>query len=202
VSRSQSTQTFNTATANSKADQANAANSYGDTQQDISGYQGDLAKFMSANPYTQGGEYDKTINTGLSNASDAGASALKSSLQSQAKLTGQNSAADAQTAAEAARQNTRDLSSGLASAEQTRMGDEAAYNQEGVQDASVPISAESGLTSTELSGGNTATGDANTASAANKSFFDQLGGAFAGSLGTTLGGGNGTGGQAAKALFS
>ena len=58
---------------------------------------------------------------------------------------------------------------------------------------------------TALSGGNSALGAANTASAANQSFFDQLGGSFAQGLGKTLSGGGGgqgsTGSEFEQYLF-
>ena len=89
MSRSQSTQVFNQSKGNATTDQSDATNSYGQTQSDISDYKNDLSKFMSSNPYTKGGEYDQTVNTGLANASDAGSSSLKASLQDQALRTGQ-----------------------------------------------------------------------------------------------------------------
>jgi hypothetical protein len=200
VSRSQSTSTYNTATNNSNQDQSNAQSSYGATQGDINDYKDQLAKFVSSNPYTKGGEYDQTINTGLSNTSDAGATSLAGNLQSQALRTGQNSGADAATAAEFARQNERQLSSDQATAEQNRIGSEAGYNQEGLQDATEPISAESSLYGTSTGAGNTALNTAASA-AQTPSFWDSLGTSFAGGLGKTLSGGNSTGANSAAGFF-
>ena len=68
---------------------SNSQSAFGQTQNDIGDYKSQLAKFVSSNPYSQGGEYDQTINTGLSNVSDAGANSLAGALGNQAKRTGQ-----------------------------------------------------------------------------------------------------------------
>jgi hypothetical protein len=117
MSRGQSTQAFNTASNENATDFGNAQSAFGNTENAIGNYNNQLAKFVSGNPYSQGGEYDQTINTGLANVSDAGSNSLQGALQAQARRTGQNSAADAATAAAAAQQNTRDLSSELANAQ-------------------------------------------------------------------------------------
>ncbi len=114
MSRGQSTQAFNTASNENATDFGNAQSAFGSTENAIGNYNNQLAKFVSGNPYTKGGEYDQTINTGLANVSDAGSNSLQGALQSQALRTGQNSAADAATAAAGAQQNTRDLSNDLA----------------------------------------------------------------------------------------
>src|SRR6201996_4737635 len=129
MSRGQSTTAFNTASSQNAANFGNAQKAEGAAQNDIGQYQNQLAKFVSGNPYRSGGEYDQTINTGLANASDAGSNSLAGALQSQARRTGQNSAADAATAAAVAQQNTRDLASQLAGAQQKRIAGEAGYNQ-------------------------------------------------------------------------
>ncbi len=102
MSRGQSTTAFNTASSQNASNFGNAQNAEGAAQSDIGEYQNQLAKFVSGNPYTKGGEYDQTINTGslptlpmLAQIRD-----LSGLLQSQALRTGQNSAADAATAAE------------------------------------------------------------------------------------------------------
>jgi hypothetical protein len=129
MSRGQSTQAFNTASNENATDFGNAQSAFGSTEDAIGNYNNQLAKFVSGNPYTPGGEYDQTINTGLTNVSDAGANSLAGALQAQARRTGQNSAADAATAAAGAQQNTRDLSGDLAAAQQKRIAGEAGYNR-------------------------------------------------------------------------
>jgi hypothetical protein len=145
MSRGQSTQAFNTASNENAADFGNAQSAFGSTEDAIGNYNNQLAKFVSGNPYTQGGEYDQTINTGLSNVSDAGANSLAGALQAQARRTGQNSAADAATAAAGAQQNTRDLSGDLAAAQQKRIAGEAGYNQAALGASAVPINANQSL---------------------------------------------------------
>jgi hypothetical protein len=193
MSRSQSTQTFNTASGNAKTDQSNAQSSYGATQGDIQNYRDQLNKFVSSNPYTKGGQFDQTINTGLANTSDAGGASLKGALQSQALRTGQNSAADAATASEYARQNQRQLTADQATAQQQRIGSEADYNKTGLAAATEPISAESNLYGQSTGAANTALNTA-AGAAQTPSFFDTLGSSFAGALGKTLGGGNNSAG--------
>ncbi len=76
MSRGQSTQAFNTASNENATDFGNAQSAFGSTEDAIGNYNNQLAKFVSGNPYTKGGEYDQTINTGLANVSDAGANSL------------------------------------------------------------------------------------------------------------------------------
>ena len=95
MSRGQSTQAFNTASNENATDFGNAQSAFGSTEDAIGNYNNQLAKFVSGNPYTPGGEYNQTINTGLANVSDAGANSLAGALQAQARRTGQNSSADA-----------------------------------------------------------------------------------------------------------
>ncbi len=189
MSRGQSSSVESTASKNSATDQSNAQSSYGATQSDIADYRKQLGDFMSSNPYTKGGEYDQTINTGLANMSDAGSNSLRGALQSQALRTGQNSAADAATAAEYARQNQRQLSGDEATAEQNRIAGDTAYKQTGLQAATEPISAEGQLYGTSSGAANSALGTAAQA-AQTPSFWDTLGSSFAGALGKTAGGGN------------
>lgn len=185
MSRGQQNQVFGSTTSNSSTDQTNAQSSLAGANTSIGDYQNQLAKFVSGNPYTAGGEYDKTINTGLANTSDAGSNSLKGALQSQALRTGQNSAADVATAASGAQQNTRDLSSALASAQGNRINSEAGYNQTALGAATEPISAQSSLYGTSLSGGNSAENTAEDA-AKTPSFWDQVGAAGVGALGSGL----------------
>src|ERR1700744_2128688 len=99
MSRGQQSAVIDTAKNQNATDFSNAQSSYGNTENAIGNYNNQLAKFVSGNPYTKGGEFDQTVNTGLANVSDAGANSLRGALQSQALRTGQNSAADAATAA-------------------------------------------------------------------------------------------------------
>ena len=183
MSRGQQAGVLSTAEKNSGTDTANAATSYGDTQDAIGNYNNQLAKFVSGNPYTKGGEYDQTINAGLANTSDAGSNSLKGALQSQSMRTGQNSAADAATAATVANQNTRNLSSDMASAQQQRIQGEAGYNQTALGAASTPINAESNLYGTALSGGNSAL-NTGASAATTPSFWDTVGNSFGKALGS------------------
>jgi hypothetical protein len=181
MSRGQAAQTFNTASNENTADFGNAQSAFGSTESAIGNYNNQLAKFVSGNPYTKGGEYDQTINPGLANVSDAGANSLAGALQSQARRTGQNSAADAATAASGAQQNTRELSGDLAAAQQKRISGEAAYNQAALGASVEPVSANQALYGTSSNAADSTLGDEEQA-ARMPSFLDQLGNSFAGNL--------------------
>src|SRR3984957_18111232 len=150
MSRGQESSVISSASNQNKTNFGNAQSAFGGAQTDIGDYQNQLAKLVSGNPYTAGGEYDQTINKGLANASDAGANSLRGALQSQSLRTGQNSAADAATAASGAQQNTRDLSSALAGAQQQRIAGQVGYNTTGLNASAVPISANQSLYGTSL----------------------------------------------------
>lgn len=178
MSRGQESSVISSASDQNKTNFGNAQSAFTGTQNDIGDYKNQLAKFVSANPYTKGSEYDQTINTGLANASDAGSNSLKGALQSQTLRTGQNSAANAATAAEGARQNTRDLSSALAGAQQQRIQSEAGYNQQALGATAEPINAESGLYGTATGGANSAL-STQAGAAKTPGFWDTLGDTFA-----------------------
>src|SRR5271156_3794607 len=182
MSRGQSTQAFNTASDENVTDFGNAQSAFGSTQNAIGNYNNQLANFVSGNPYTPGGDFDQTINPGLSNVSDAGSSSLAGALQAQSRRTGQNSAADAATAAAGAQQNTRDLSGDLAAAQQKRIAGEAGFNQAALGASAVPISANQSLFGTSSNAADSVLGD-ETQAAKTPSFLDQLGGSLAGNLG-------------------
>lgn len=187
MSRGQESNVISSASDQNKTNFGNAQSAFGGAQTDIGDYQNQLAKFVSSNPYTKGGEYDSTINPALANASDAGSNSLKGALQSQSLRTGQNSAAGLATAASGAQQNTRDLSTALAGAQQQRIAGETGYNTTGLQAGTVPISAQSSLYGTATGGANSAL--STQAGAAQKpGFWDTLGDSFAGALGTAKGG--------------
>lgn len=185
MSRAQQSNVISTAKSQNATNFGNAQTAEGDTQTDIGDYQSQLAKYISGNPYTAGGEYSKTINTGLANASDAGSNSLKGALQAQTLKTGQNSAADAATAASAAQANTRNLSSSLATADQGRINSEAGYNQSALGATATPISAESSLYGTAGSQAGQALGTQEGASNT-PGFWDEVGNGVAGGLGGAL----------------
>ena len=159
MSRGQSSQAFNSASNENATDFGNAQSAFSSTDNAIGNYNNQLAKYVSGNPYTNGGEYDQTINTGLANVSDAGANSLRGALQSQALRTGQNSAANAATAAAAAQQNTRSLSSDLAQAQQNRIAAEAGYNQAALGASAEPIGANQSLYGTSSNAADSVLGD-------------------------------------------
>jgi hypothetical protein len=189
VSRSQQSQIFNTATANSGADQTAATQARTAEQGDIGAYEGQLAKYAAENPFLPGGEYDKATDQKLSGVADAGSVALNDALQREAQRTGANASSSIAAAKEAARENTRDLMTGEADATQKRVAGEADYGHNVLAASEVPAQLEQGMYSTSLGGADNALsvgGDA----AKTPGFWDTLGTSFASALGNTAGGGN------------
>ncbi len=182
MSRGQSTQAFNTAGDENAAAFNNAQSAFGGTENAIGNYDHQLAHFVSGNPYTAGGAYDQTINPALANTADAGANSLAGALQAQARRTGQNSAADAATAAAGVQQNTRDLSSALAAAQQKRIAGDAGYNQSALGASAAPIGANQALFGTAANQADATLGD-ETQAGKTPGFWDQLGGSLASNLG-------------------
>ena len=187
ISRGQQQQVLNTASSQNATNFGNAQSAFGQTQNDVGDYTNALNKYVSANPYVQGGQYDQTINAGLANTSDAGANSLAGALQSQAKRTGMNSAADAATASSMAQANTRSLSADQAAAQQQRIGSDASYNQTALNASATPAQLESGLYGTSGSQGNQELSTQESA-AQTPSFWDEVGSGLTQGLGGALGG--------------
>lgn len=188
MSRGQQNQVFSTASGQNAQSFQNAQNAFGQAQSGVQNYRNNLAKFVSGNPYVQGGEYDQTINAGLANASDAAANSLNGALEAEARRTGQNSAADAATASSMAQADERNLSSQLARAQQQRISDEAGYNEQALRASAVPEQMEAGLFGQAGGQANQQLGSEEQA-ARQPSFWDQVGNAFASGLGRGVAGG-------------
>lgn len=189
MSRSQQSKVIDTAEGNSSSDQSTATKAVTAENGDIGNYEQQLAKFAASNPYTAGGEYQTSQNKTLAANADAGSAAITNQEQTQAQRTGQNAAGGMATAAEAARANQRQLSAEEGDANDTRIGDEAKYNDQVLAASEVPAQLHAGIYGTALGAAN---GSLNTASsaAATPGFWDTLGNSFASSLGKTAGGGN------------
>jgi len=174
MSRSNSANISSTAQTNSSTDQTNAENAENAENADIGNYESQLSKYASENPYTSGGEYQTSQNKTLAANADVGSTALTNQLQTQAQRTGENAGAATATAAEAARQNQRDLSSAEGAANTTRIGNEAGYNQGVVSASEVPAQLEAGEASTDLGAADNSLGTAQSASASSPSFWDEV----------------------------
>lgn len=187
MSRSQENQTFNTEANDQKGYNANEQTSYDTAQSDVGDYQDQLSKVAASNPYTAGGEMQTTENQQLANTSDANAQATGQMLQSQAVRTGTNAAGSIAATQAAQQENARNLSSTEAGADQSRIGNEASYNQAVLGASAVPENMEASLASQQ---GNLAIGAGNTAQAAAQtpSFTDELGNEGLAVTGSLLGG--------------
>lgn len=195
MSRAQQSKVIDTAEANSGADQTAATKARDAETSDIGNYEAQLSKFAASNPYVKGGEYDTSEDAKLSSVADAGSAAITNQENLIAKRTGQNAAAPMAIAAEVARQNQRDLSAEEGQTTQTRIADEAGYNDKVLGATEVPAQLEAGMYSTGVGAANGALNTAG-ASAQTPGFWDTLGNSFATALGKTAGGGNLSGGGA------
>ena len=137
MSRAQEGAVIDTAKGQNKTYFNNAQNSYsaanadiGDYQRELADYKGQVSAFSAKNPYTQGGEFQRSTNQIVANTSDANARAAGQTLQGQALRTGQNSAGAIGATEAMERQGTRDVAGEEAGANQQRIGAEAGYNKE------------------------------------------------------------------------
>lgn len=160
------------------------------TQEGIQQYKDALAKYAGNNPYAKGGEYQTSQNEDLANNADATATASKEQLQEAALRGGQNRSVVAAASEKIAQQAGRDAAAQRADANQRRIASNADYNKSVLDSSTVPIQAEGNLYGTGLNASENYLNTAQGASASNRSFADQFGGAFASTLGNTLGGGN------------
>ncbi len=183
MSRGQSTQAFNTASNENATDFGNAQSAFGSTEDAIGNYNNQLAKFVSGNPYTQGGEYDQTINTGLANVSDAGAN----SLAGRAAIAGPADGAEqrrrcghssGRSAAEHARPVQRPGRRRSNSASPAKL----VITRRRLGASAVPISANQSLYGTSSNAADSVLGD-ETQAAKTPSFWDEVGNSVAGNLG-------------------
>jgi hypothetical protein len=189
MSRSQQGQVYNTTQANAATDTTNSAASQAQAQADIGANQAALSKFQSSNPYQAGGEFQTTQNQQLADTAAGVADSTKQAVEGASVRTGANVGGAVAGAEEAAQQAQRTLGGQEANANQTRIGDEAGYNEtalsagntiEGQQDTLAQQQAQQaqGETGTEEQAANT------------PSFSDMLGQGLI-SAGTSFAGGFG-----------
>lgn len=173
MSRSQQSQTFDTAQQQNQQNETTAQNAEKTAQQDIGNYESQLSKFASSNPYVQGGEFQTATNKELADTANSTANAAKAQEQSLARRTGQNPQA-AVAAGEAEQQNAqRTLANQQAEETQNRVGKEAGYNQQVLNASAQPFSMENSLGALAAGQANSELGTQEKA-AETPSFMDQL----------------------------
>lgn len=190
MTRSQSTDVYNTAKDNSKQDQGNAQTAFQGAEGDIASYKTAMDSFVNNDPYKTGGEFANDQKTIIGSRASADSGALKNELSLTAQRSGENSAGYAPALAKATRDSTLDAQTAQSQADADRLSKETAYSAEGVQMHQFPVQAESGLYSTSLGGSNASLNTAGGAAAANKSFGDVFGQTFASDLADNLSGKN------------
>ena len=174
MSRAQQGQVFDTEQSNSATNETAAQTADQATQADIGNQQSQLAKFVAANPYVQGGQAQTVANQQLSNTADATAQAAAEKNQQQAQRTGQNATAGV-AAGEAEQQAAqRTLGGAEAGATQSRLAAGSQYGQDVLGAGNQITAAQQNLASQES---NAAQGQASTEeqAAQTPSFLDELG---------------------------
>lgn len=177
MGRSQSQAISDQSKQNAAADQANAQTALTATNSALKNYSDNLNNFMKFGRQTYGanGEFMKDQNTINTTGAAAGSQAIKGNVALHAMQTGENTGGYAGSEAESQRAADKDLTSTMATADQTRLSNLTAINQAGVQASALPAEVQSSLYGTSLGGGNTAMGTAASASAAAPGFMDVFG---------------------------
>ena len=179
MSRGQMGKTFNTATEQNKAYNADANSSFsaaqGDIaqeQQGINNFGSEVDKFKAANPYVTGGAVQTADNQQLADTAAGLAHSGGQAIQSAAVRTGQNAGGAIAGTEEMAREGTRALSGEEAGATERRVAAGTGYGEEGMR--SQLASQEAGIAGTE---GQLAQGDLTTAQKAAEmpSFLEEVG---------------------------
>ena len=185
MSRAQQGQIFDTATAQNATENANAQTAFTKSQADVGTYQDALAKFASADPYVQGGQYATSQNQTLADTANAGANATAEALQTAAVHGGANPAQAIAASEEIAQQNQRSLGTADANANQTRIGAEAGYNEKALGGYQTAQQMQDQLANQQGQLANSVLGTAETA-AQTPSFMDELGQGLIGGAGAAL----------------
>lgn len=187
MSRAQSGNIYDTSTADNATNEKTAQAAATADQTGIGDYSNSVAKLAASNPFQTGGEYASDTTQDLANASDAGTGALAAQLQAVGRRTGSNPAAGVAATEAGAAANTRNLGEEEASADASRIGNEASYNAGVTSDQAKIPELEGSLYSTAGSQANQEEGTGLQASEADPSFGDQFGGSFATAFGSGLG---------------
>ena len=159
MGRAETTQAQKQSIAQSAQDQANAQASLAGTNASLKKYSGDLDSFMKfgRDTYGAGGEYMRDQNAIATQAAGAGSNATKGDLALHTMATGENTGGYAGSVAESRRQNQRDLTGQLATADATRLQNLTAINQYGVDASKFPAEVQSNLYGTSIGGASHAT---------------------------------------------
>src|SRR5579859_6313354 len=122
MGRSESKQVVNQETSQSAQDQANAQAAFGSTNAAVGDYRKALSGFMAANPYGQGGEYERSQAAIGNNVAAAGQNAVTEDINNSVARTGENRANAPNVIAESRRNQERSLTNFLAGSNADRIG--------------------------------------------------------------------------------
>lgn len=174
MSRSQQNQVYDQEQKTNQTYNQNAQNAFQQAQQGVTDYKNQLGKFTASNPYTQGGEFQTSMNKQLGDTANAGAKSAAQAIQSAAVRTGSNPAGAIAASEAIADQNERNLATQEGNADAQRIGNEAGYNQTALSATAIPEQMQDTLAQQQAA---TAQGAAGTEeqAAQTPSFMDMLG---------------------------
>lgn len=174
MSRGQQGQTFDTASGENKSYNQNAQTSFNTTQGDVTDFGKATNKFIAANPYTQGGEYQTSSNQILGDTAAGIAQSTGQGIQGAAVRTGQNAGGAIAATENMEEANMRGLSAEEAKANQDRIAGETSYNQAGLGLEGAKVGMQNSLATEQAGAAQGALGTQEQA-AQTPSFMDQLG---------------------------
>jgi hypothetical protein len=189
LDRGQSKQVANQGMTQSGQDQANATGALASTNAALQNYNTGLNRFMQFGRQTYGsnGTFMRDANTLANTTAAAGSKGIGAKLALNAMRTGDNTANYANVAAESQRQADRDLTSQLATADQSRLAQLTAINQYGVDASKFPATVQAQLYGTSTGGASSNLGPAASA-AGQPSLGQSIAGNIIGAVGTAAGG--------------
>lgn len=185
MSRSQQNQVFNTTQQNAATLEQGGQQGVTAAQKDIGTFQGQLAKFQAANPFVQGGEYQTAQNAALTGTAAGTAQAAKQNVESAAVRTGQNVGGSVAAGEEMQQASQRELGTEEAQANQSRIGQEAGYNENALKGYQTAETMQDQLAQQQLQAAQGQTGTEEQA-ANTPSFSDMLGQQLIKGLGATM----------------
>jgi hypothetical protein len=189
MGRTQSSQISQTSENNAQQDQGNAQGALAATNKALTDYSSNLSKYMDTGraTYGQSGEFAADQNTIGSTTAAAGTKSVAGDLALNSMRTGQNTAGYAPAVATAKSNAEQNLTSQLATADQSRLSNLNAVNQFGVTASALPAQVQAGMYGTSLGGSNSAMGTASSASTASPGFLDVFGQDLAAGAGAAAG---------------
>lgn len=174
MSRSQQGAVVQQAGDENKTYNQNAQTSFNTTQGDVTDFGKATNKFVAANPYIQGGEYQTSSNQILGDTAAGLAQSTGQGIQGAAVRTGQNAGGAIAATENMEEANMRGLSAEQAKANQDRIAGETKYDETGLGLKATGVGMQDELSTQQAGAAQGALGTQEQA-AQTPSFMDQLG---------------------------